>query len=80
MGIKKKLRKKEFDYHCAYCGKKNQRLTVDQYISLSKGGNNSIANIIPACIKCNREKFTKDPAQFKCTARTQVIMTGLHST
>jgi len=74
------LRKKEFDYHCAYCGKKTQKLTADHYIPLSKGGNNSIDNIVPACIKCNKGKFTKDPSQFKFTARTQMIMTGLHST
>ncbi len=73
-------RKKEFDYHCAYCGKKTQNLTVDHYIPLSKGGNNSIDNIIPAGIKCNKEKFTKDPSQYKFTARTQIIMSRLHLT
>ena len=73
------LRKQEFDYHCAYCGRKTKKLTADHYIPLSKGGNNSIDNIVPACIKCNKEKFTKDPSQFKLPIRTQMIMSGLDS-
>jgi len=59
--------------------KKTKKLTADHYIPLIKGGNNSIDNIIPACIKCNKEKFIKDPSHFKFTAKTQMIMSGLDS-
>ena len=74
------LRKQEFDYRCAYCGRKSTKLTADHYIPLSKGGTNYIDNIVPACIKCNKHKWVKDPSEFKFPRRTQMIMARLHST
>jgi len=73
------LRKQEFGYRCAYCGRKTKKLTADHYIPLSKGGTNYIDNIVPACIRCNKQKFIKDPSQFEFPRRTQMIMTGLRS-
>lgn len=73
------LKKQEFDYRCAYCGRKTKNLTVDHYIPLSKGGTNYIDNIVPACIRCNKQKWTKAPSEFKFSGRTQMAMTTLRS-
>lgn len=43
---------------CLCCGKK-KKLTVDHIIPLSKGGKNSIDNIQPLCLTCNKKKATK---------------------
>ena len=40
---------------CAYC-KKEAWSDRDHIIPLSKGGTDSIDNIVPACITCNRSK------------------------
>ena len=47
-----------FDNKCAYCGDSNE-LTADHIVPLSKGGTNNIANILPACKKCNSSKHAK---------------------
>jgi len=49
-------RLEEFDYRCAYCGRKGGRLTRDHVVPLSRGGSDSIKNIVPACRKCNGRK------------------------
>ncbi len=41
---------------CAYCGKRNKRLTVDHIVPLVGGGTNTIDNIVPACSRCNSSK------------------------
>ena len=48
-----------YKHRCAYCGKKTKRLTVDHIIPLSKGGENFISNIIPACSYCNSSKHDR---------------------
>ena len=50
---------KEYDYKCAYCGKKlidSFDTTRDHIIPLSKGGDNTKENIVPACRSCNCKK------------------------
>lgn len=51
--------KKYFNNRCAYCGKE---LTLQQehFIPLTKGGEYTINNIIPACKICNSSKNNKD--------------------
>lgn len=44
---------------CAYCDCRPQKLTQDHVIPLSRGGNHSIGNILPACTTCNSKKKTK---------------------
>jgi 5-methylcytosine-specific restriction endonuclease McrA len=51
--------KKHFDYKCAYCDKK-ERLSQDHFISLNKGGEYTVNNIIPACKTCNSSKRDSD--------------------
>ena len=53
---------KEYKFKCAYCGKKFtlfDRETRDHVIPISKGGNNTKENIVPACRSCNTKKYNK---------------------
>jgi 5-methylcytosine-specific restriction endonuclease McrA len=43
---------------CGYCGAATS-LEADHRTPLSRGGSNTIDNIIPACPSCNRRKFKK---------------------
>lgn len=64
-------KKAAYGYCCAYCGiqekdlkkiykdKKWHKLTEDHIIPISKRGTDCIANIAPACIKCNIIKNDK---------------------
>ena len=40
---------------CKICGKLD-KLTIDHIIPISKGGDNSLKNIQPLCLKCNMNK------------------------
>ena len=48
--------KAAYAYRCVYCGRYMKRLTQDHVIPLSKGGTNTIENIVPACKSCNCRK------------------------
>ena len=50
--------KKYFNDTCCYCGK-NEKLTQDHFIPLSKGGEYTVNNIVPACRSCNSSKHIK---------------------
>ena len=58
-------KKQEFNYQCAYCGRRSIELTKDHIVPLTKGGTDSIDNIVPACEHCNKSKGTKDVSHFK---------------
>lgn len=47
---------KQYEYKCAYCGCSNKPLQKDHVIPVSKGGDDKITNIVPACQKCNASK------------------------
>jgi len=53
---------KAMGYRCAYCGKKCafKDLTRDHITPVSKGGGNTLPNIIPACKSCNSRKWSGD--------------------
>lgn len=51
-------------YRCVYCGKK-KKLTQDHVIPLSKKGNHTALNIVPACQSCNSSKMDGPPLPFK---------------
>jgi hypothetical protein len=44
---------------CAYCGSEGA-LTRDHVKPLAKGGSNTLANIVPACLSCNSAKRDAD--------------------
>jgi len=50
--------KEHFDYRCAYCNKKED-LTREHFVPVSKEGEFTINNIIPACGSCNSSKGNK---------------------
>lgn len=50
---------KAFDYKCAYCSSV-EKIEREHFIALNRGGEYTKDNIIPACLKCNRNKSDKD--------------------
>lgn len=50
----------KFDYCCAYCGVKPDRLDPDHVIPLAKQGPNTTTNLLPACTVCNCDKRDLD--------------------
>lgn len=44
---------------CAYCEEKPVLIEADHRTPLSRGGRNTIDNILPSCRRCNRRKRTK---------------------
>ena len=53
--------KAAYGHRCVYCGRKMQRLTMDHIIPLSKGGNHTVQNVVPACSSCNKRKHAGPP-------------------
>jgi 5-methylcytosine-specific restriction endonuclease McrA len=43
---------------CFYCGSR-ENITIDHVIPLSRGGYDSIGNILPACLSCNSQKNSR---------------------
>ena len=53
---------KKYKFRCAYCGKEFtlfNRETKDHVIPISKGGDNTKENVVPACRSCNSKKYNK---------------------
>ena len=51
-----------YDHRCVYCGKRRKgKLTQDHITPLSKGGNHTLSNIVPACRSCNSTKNAGPP-------------------
>ena len=55
---------KLFGGACAYCRAVPDVLTIDHFVPLSLGGQDDVVNIVPACIKCNVEKGSKEPIKW----------------
>lgn len=51
--------KLNFNNRCCYCGEE-KHLTQDHFVPLSKGGEYTHNNILPACQSCNSSKSIKD--------------------
>ena len=49
-----------YNQRCVYCGRKRP-LTMDHIIPLSKGGDHTSSNIVPACVSCNSRKAARAP-------------------
>lgn len=44
------------EYTCQYCGAQGVPLECDHVFPISKGGSNEDANLVAACVPCNRSK------------------------
>lgn len=50
---------KKYNFRCAYCGiefDENNLPEKDHIVPISKGGNNTKENVVPACRRCNAKK------------------------
>lgn len=54
-----------YEGRCGYCGDDEGPIEADHRTPLSRGGQNTITNIIPACRHCNRSKWTKTEEEFR---------------
>ena len=59
------------EYMCFYCGQKLP-LTPDHVVPLSRGGSNSVDNILPACFSCNAQKGAKTLEEYVEYLRQEV--------
>jgi 5-methylcytosine-specific restriction endonuclease McrA len=50
---------------CFWCSKTLTKYHVDHYVPLAKGGTNWPDNIVCACARCNLQKGTKLPEEFR---------------
>ena len=48
--------KEKWNHQCAYCGSKDEELTIDHVVPQMKGGNDHITNVVCCCKSCNRSK------------------------
>ncbi len=55
---------------CAYCGERGP-LEADHRTPLSRGGTNTIDNILPACRMCNARKHRLTEAEFRARLESQ---------
>ena len=54
-----------FDRECAYCGcDTTGTFEPDHVVPLSRGGHNTISNILPACQQCNAQKRDRTLAEW----------------
>lgn len=53
-----------YNNHCAYCLRLSDKLTMDHMVPLSRGGEHSDENIVPACGSCNSRKSARTPLEF----------------
>jgi 5-methylcytosine-specific restriction endonuclease McrA len=52
-------------WSCIYCGRFCRlSITIDHVVPLSKGGNNEISNLVPACKQCNNAKSDMSLGEF----------------
>jgi 5-methylcytosine-specific restriction endonuclease McrA len=49
---------------CAYCGQSALPIGMDHVVPISKGGNHTASNVVPACKYCNGIKGVGDPLPF----------------
>lgn len=56
--------KLEHNFRCFYCKLTPDKLTQDHKIPLSRKGNHTYTNIVPACLSCNLKKNNKTTEEF----------------
>jgi 5-methylcytosine-specific restriction endonuclease McrA len=60
----------QYGGRCAYCGEHGP-LQADHRIPLSRGGSNTIDNILPACRVCNTRKHKLTEAEFRARLESE---------
>ena len=63
-----KLRLAVFDrdkYTCVYCGATDEYLECDHVVPRSRGGKDTIENLVTACVGCNRRKTDRTPEEWQ---------------
>jgi hypothetical protein len=70
---------------CAYCGKWNEKLTLDHIVPKSKGGPHFAKyNLVPSCKSCNLDKGAERifewwrPQQFWTPRREEILTSWVH--
>ena len=53
----------EHGHRCAYCGASDD-LWIEHQVPICRGGDNTRANVVPACESCNREKARRTAEEF----------------
>jgi 5-methylcytosine-specific restriction endonuclease McrA len=48
---------------CIYC-EATENLTIDHVVPISKGGENTLENVVPACSSCNNQKRAKTLTEY----------------
>ena len=48
---------------CVYCGSEQARPLLEHVIPISRGGDTSASNVVPACVSCNSMKSNKTPEE-----------------
>ena len=56
--------KADHNHQCFYCKEQPNALTQDHCIPLSRNGNHTASNIVPACMPCNGKKGTMTKEEF----------------
>lgn len=56
--------KETYEGRCVYCGDHPEKLTQDHRTPLSRGGNHTASNVVPACPKCNSRKGNRTAEEF----------------
>lgn len=71
---------------CAYCGRWNEKLTIDHIVPKSKGGPHFAKyNLAPSCLFCNASKSNEAlfewwrPQEFWTEARENLLLSWIHS-
>lgn len=74
-----RLKLQEYRFRCAYCGIKGidtpeRYLTRDHVVPVTNGGTDVIANVVPACVACNKAKGAQPAAWMpKAKPRQQLL-------
>lgn len=54
----------DHEFRCFYCKKQFDKLTQDHCLPLSRGGDHTTSNIVPACGACNNKKNNRTLEEF----------------
>lgn len=51
-------------FRCVYCGDKGGPFEADHVFPRSRGGDDSLSNLVCACRRCNQQKRDKTPEEW----------------